>query len=834
MARYSAILDDQYGRPYGALVAVSLSTATPPTLAVITADDGSVLANPLPVGADGAIIFNANDNLYDLAYFVGGRRVGRDLGVIVGDVSSLPAGSVANFLGTATNVAPSQAAVKGGLDALSADIDTVAGSITGKADRFPSNSFSLVTAGYHKALNDVLDHWSNGTNLVPTIGDGGALNGLPNPDNTAAPSTWQMATIALGLYEAWKLAVDQGDTLMQGIIAALFGTQWTYYKTKYSLTDIKAGTGGIVNTSDDGRLFGMWLCQVHEITSASDALTCAEEFHWANLTRFHDPKQTAVSYGISTPGGVACKSDPNGILYPLPTNFSQIQAFGYVSSSNEFGNGLAALYLYSKNVSTKAACLLYAQNIAALGHSRYLTPAPANSGKAAQYLIYTCLNLDPNVAAANATASAGSIAGTTYTAGGTITGTIAVGQYLRAATVTPGTKILSGSGTTWTVDTSQTVAATLITSSLAMTGLGDPLESYLGGQKSWFGAPERGTCAEYLDGTSLFASLCAELNAITPTATYLADAVNSTNAIASLQGFGRSFQGMPYLIQARDPWSDGDNLPRLARRCLSLAGADPDNHLKFALVNSAKAVMVGSPDGYLTPDWTPREKGTGTTETWLEDGAAGYGGTSGGGQAEPRQIMTHGSSLGLVIAAARVAPAVALLGTGATTIASVEAYPADAVALMAGLDARMPRTGGQFVGQVRFRIPTFFLDLNNVGIPYLNWANNAIDQFDTVNLRRQFFNGTTASPEFQIGASGAGTQTKGSIRWATTTSLNQYLDVNGQGDTTVNLANGMFVNANPATSKVYIGVGSTVVFSIDASGNVVLKGTLTQSGTPTR
>lgn len=59
--------------------------------------------------------------------------------------------------------------------------------------------------------------------------------------------------------------------------------------------------------------------------------------------------------------------------------------------------------------------------------------------------------------------SGASIAGTTLTLGSTHTGTFGIGEVLSGAGVTPGTRITAGSGTTFTVDTAQTVAATTIT-----------------------------------------------------------------------------------------------------------------------------------------------------------------------------------------------------------------------------------------------------------------------------------------------------------------------------------------------------------------------------------
>lgn len=59
---------------------------------------------------------------------------------------------------------------------------------------------------------------------------------------------------------------------------------------------------------------------------------------------------------------------------------------------------------------------------------------------------------------AQATSSSATISGTTLTVGGTITGTFAIGQYIFGTGITIGTQVISGSGTTWTVNISQTVS----------------------------------------------------------------------------------------------------------------------------------------------------------------------------------------------------------------------------------------------------------------------------------------------------------------------------------------------------------------------------------------
>lgn len=65
----------------------------------------------------------------------------------------------------------------------------------------------------------------------------------------------------------------------------------------------------------------------------------------------------------------------------------------------------------------------------------------------------------------------GSIAGYTLTIPGAITNTLTVGMILTGTGVTTGTKVLSGAGTSWTVDRSQTVASTTITGKMQNSGV---------------------------------------------------------------------------------------------------------------------------------------------------------------------------------------------------------------------------------------------------------------------------------------------------------------------------------------------------------------------------
>jgi hypothetical protein len=121
VARYSATLNDQYGRPVGgALVTVTSSTSN--TLAALTNDDSSILTNPFTTNATGAVVFNTADGLYDIVYRYGGRVLREDFAVSVGNV--VLGSAIVDALGNGTDVAPSQNIVTVNINALSASVAT--------------------------------------------------------------------------------------------------------------------------------------------------------------------------------------------------------------------------------------------------------------------------------------------------------------------------------------------------------------------------------------------------------------------------------------------------------------------------------------------------------------------------------------------------------------------------------------------------------------------------------------------------------------------------------------------------------------------------------------
>jgi hypothetical protein len=123
MARYSDTLLDQFNAAIGGAW-VSVVASGTGTLAVLTADDTSTLSNPFLTNSDGTYYFNTDSGSYDITYRYGGRVIGEKLNVFVGSVAQLPAGTVADALGSSTTVAPSQRSVTSAL-ALKADASVV-------------------------------------------------------------------------------------------------------------------------------------------------------------------------------------------------------------------------------------------------------------------------------------------------------------------------------------------------------------------------------------------------------------------------------------------------------------------------------------------------------------------------------------------------------------------------------------------------------------------------------------------------------------------------------------------------------------------------------------
>ena len=139
---------------------------------------------------------------------------------------------------------------------------------------------------------------------------------------------------------------------------------------------------------------------------------------------------------------------------------------GQSNTSNGFFNYIGGGFTNSGTAS--AAVTTQATTIAiTAGTTLYLSATNANikvgqliTGTGVTSYTYATSSVTTGTAAVMATSS---ISGTTLTVGSVSSGTIVAGQVLTGTGVTAGTYIVSGSGLSWTVSTSQTVTSTTIT-----------------------------------------------------------------------------------------------------------------------------------------------------------------------------------------------------------------------------------------------------------------------------------------------------------------------------------------------------------------------------------
>lgn len=132
----------------------------------------------------------------------------------------------------------------------------------------------------------------------------------------------------------------------------------------------------------------------------------------------------------------------------------------------------------------------------------------------------------------------GTISGTTLTVVSGLTGTVAIGQAVNGTGVTAGTYIISGSGSTWQVNQSQTVASTVINTSGTDSSLRLPSLNfdYSGGEKLlvwWLGkvATPASTVQMMGDGSS---STYPGLNVrVTNTGKWQLNLIDGTNNVFS-------------------------------------------------------------------------------------------------------------------------------------------------------------------------------------------------------------------------------------------------------------------------------------------------------------
>ena len=381
---------------------------------------------------------------------------------------------------------------------------------------------------------------------------------------------------------------------------------------------------------------------MHEVTGDERALTDLAELIPAVTQRFKDPLQAQVSYGTS-PAGIPFSMGVHGVLYCVATDANCIQVYGYTSESLDAMLGIAAFYVYQQR-----GYPFYRRFAADAYNHVYndmITPAPTDASRKAQYLVETYLTLDPNVAAPNVRCT-GSVVGTTLTCNATASFT--AGQYVVAlnasgnnsGAVLPGTKIVSGSGTTYTVNLSQNSgSATTLNASLSLRGIGDSAQAYLSPQGAYFGKPVRSIDSTYMLGSEAEMILGAMLYKDSGVAGYLTQIAAMASAWIQPNGYLRTLNGQSVLCNCRDPFSDGDLMEDFAWHVLTLSGVDTTGALKTVIVNTAAAIFANNLHGALYDgDWSGPETWNGLA-TWQAAYAANPG-----TQAGYQQIMTNGST----------------------------------------------------------------------------------------------------------------------------------------------------------------------------------------------
>lgn len=193
---------------------------------------------------------------------------------------------------------------------------------------------------------------------------------------------------------------------------------------------------------------------------------------------------TIVSQASGTTGGIGIYTISNASTvgsssYPQPivalNTLTQIATVDYVQNKSE------SVYLQgapTADTATAAAFEGQMKDNILIVTKIYINGNPIGLG---QYIngvnVYeygTYVNAFGSGTTGNASFT-GYISGTTLTVVGSVTGTITTNQYVSGAGIAPGTKIVSGSGTSWTVDTSQTVgsASNLIAIAAIGPGSGD-------------------------------------------------------------------------------------------------------------------------------------------------------------------------------------------------------------------------------------------------------------------------------------------------------------------------------------------------------------------------
>jgi hypothetical protein len=230
------------------------------------------------------------------------------------------------------------------------------------------------------------------------------------------------------------------------------------------------GTGALQAQKTDSLATGGNARGANAVDWQTQRSTAAQVANAANATISGGRSNTATNDAFSGGGFNNNNAGQAGVIAGGYSNSTSGTWAAIVGGQSNTGAGLYNFIGggFTNSGTANAAVTTQATTIAVTaGTTLYLSSTNANI-KVGQYIIgtgiagatYATSTVTTGTAAVMATSS---ISGTTLTVGSVSSGTIIAGQVLTGTGVTAGTYIVSGSGLSWTVSTSQTVASTTIT-----------------------------------------------------------------------------------------------------------------------------------------------------------------------------------------------------------------------------------------------------------------------------------------------------------------------------------------------------------------------------------
>lgn len=469
--------------------------------------------------------------------------------------------------------------------------------------------------------------------------------------NYARTSPWMWAIQIKVWYNEWKRLTLGGNTAGAALYSARILGSWLDLQSVYTSAEMVATVYGLNATcglSDDACWFATALACGHEATGSASMLNTLIEYIPATNVIFRDPGTNTptdnplIDYGVSTPGyngsaPIAFKSNQRGFLYTWSGDTGGIPLYGYTSTCCELFMAAAALYASQQSATPTAlaaAFRQYAINVQSFWFANCRTPAPTAVGQSGQGGYFEAYNLDKNV---------GTPAGLQQ-------------PY-------------------------------------------NPNEVYLRPQAAYFGQDIRGLAAVSDKGTLMMGNLCARLFQVTGQAQYLAEFRSIAAAYPQLNLFGRlspplpangvddGLPRVPVIGNLRDPWGNGQAHFEFTYWLTQLTAPTEFPLFRSSIVNTAKHIIAGSRDGYITPEWGGLEFNFLTkNSTWEQESASNYGGGDGGGQSRGEQAPTQCNSLFVVQAATLLTSHEANYGSGLSNDVSIETLAAQVASLLTARD----------------------------------------------------------------------------------------------------------------------------------------------------